>query len=135
MLNVFLNMMESITQLQKDDINTNLLVTISNYKDLHEWKFEVTDMIMQNIKNRSLHNTVPESYTIQYVLKLLSPTVFSSRDTAKYFLTVLGDSILKKNKENIYLPFGKHKGLLATLENYAYTTIGHSVLRKFCKIS
>ena len=113
----------------KDDINTKLLVTISNYKDLHEWKFEV-DMIMQNIKNRSLHNTVPESYTIQYVLKLLSPTVFSSRDTAKYFLTVLGDSILKKNKDNIYLPFGKHKGLLANLENYAYTTIGHSGLTK-----
>ena len=50
---------------KKDDINTNLLVTISNYKDLHEWKFEVTDMIMKNIKNRSLHSTVPESYTIQ----------------------------------------------------------------------
>lgn len=118
------------TVTKKDDINTNLLVTISNYKDLHEWKFEVTDMIMQNIKNRSLHNTVPESYTIQYVLKLLSPTIFSSRDAAKYFLTILGDSILKKNKENIYLPFGKHKGILATLENYAYTTIGHSGLTK-----
>ena len=64
------------------------------------------------------------------MLKLLSPTVFSSRDTAKYFLTVLGDSILKKNKDNIYLPFGKHKGLLANLENYAYTTIGHSGLTK-----
>ena len=67
------------TVTKRDDINTKLLVTISNYKDLHEWKIEVTVMIMQHIKNRSLHNTVPESYTIQYVLKLLSPTVFSSR--------------------------------------------------------
>ena len=115
---------------KKDDIIQRLLVTISHYKDLHEWKFEVTDVIMKHIKERSLHATVPESSTIQYVLKLLTPSVFSSRDEAKYFLTVLGDTILKKNSDNIYLAHGKSKSLLTLLDTYAYITIGHGGLSK-----
>ena len=116
--------------IKKDDIIHKLLVTISQYKDLHEWKFVVSDMIMTHIKNRSLHSTVPESSTIQYVLKLLTPSIFSDRDSAKYFLMILGDNILKKNKELLYIPHGKSKQLLSILENYAYITIGHSNLIK-----
>tara|TARA_Y200000002_G_scaffold382303_1_gene398908 strand:- start:3252 stop:4778 length:1527 start_codon:yes stop_codon:yes gene_type:complete len=115
---------------KKDDIIHKLLVTISEYKDLHEWKFVVTDMIMKHIKERSLHTTVPESNTIQYVLKLLTPSVFSDRDSAKYFLMILGDNIFKKNKDLLYIPYGKSKQFLGILENYAYITIGHSNLIK-----
>ena len=115
---------------KKDDIIHKLLVTISSYKDLHEWKFEVTDVIMKHIKERSLYETVPESYTIQYVLKLLVPSIFSTREEAKYFLTILGDNIFKKNKDYIYLAYGKSKPLLTLLDGYAYMTVGHSGITK-----
>jgi hypothetical protein len=115
---------------KKDDIIHKLLVTISSYKDLHEWKFEVTDVIMKYIKERSLYETVPESSTIQYVLKLLVPSIFSTREEAKYFLTILGDNIFKKNKEHIYLAYGKCKPLLTLLDQYAYMTVGHSGITK-----
>ena len=115
---------------KKDDIIQKLLVTMSHNKDLHDWKFKTTDIVMKHIKDRRLHHAVPESYTIQYVLKLLSPSIFVTRDAAKYFLTVLGDNILKKGRDHIYLTHGKSKSLLALLENYAYITIGHSHLIK-----
>ncbi len=115
---------------KKDDIIHKLILTISSSKDLHEWKFEVTDVIMKHIRERSLHETVPESSTIQYVLKLLVPSIFSTREEAKYFLTILGDNILKKNKDHIYLAYGKYKPFLTLLDEYAYMTVGHNGITK-----
>ena len=52
--------------------------------------------------------SLPESKTIQEIIKLLS-ILFDSKDEIKYFLTLLGDNILKKNKNLIHYcnPLGK----------------------------
>ena len=45
-------------------------------------------------------------------------------------MLILGDNIFKKNKDLLYIPYGKSKQFLGILENYAYITIGHSNLIK-----
>jgi hypothetical protein len=77
---------------------------------------------------------VPTSATIQSVLKTLHPAWFPSKDHAKYFLTLLGDNILKKNQELIYFVYGKAKQLLTLIDTTAYITIGcANITRNFIK--
>ena len=47
-------------------------------------------------------NCIPNSNTIQFIINYLTPVFIKDRNTTKYFLTILGDNILKKESENIY---------------------------------
>jgi hypothetical protein len=83
----------------EDDILYQILSTITMDKHLMSWKQRTKVYIMKRIKENSLLKSVPESYTIQNVLNQLYPHVFATKDEAKYFLTVLGDNIFKKNND------------------------------------
>ena len=83
----------------EDDILYQILSTITMDKHLMSWKQRTKVYIMKRIKENSLLKSVPESYTIQSVLNQLCPAIFSTKDEAKYFLTVLGDNIFKKNND------------------------------------
>ena len=61
-----------------------------------QWKHKTKTHIIKLIKERTLFTSIPETYTIQTVLGFLQTTLFETKDAAKYFLTVLGDNILKK---------------------------------------
>ena len=115
---------------KEDDILHKILTTISYDSGLQDWKYKTKNSIIKQIKGNNLLATIPESATIQSVLKRLCPAVFPNRETAKYFLTILGDNILKKNKDNIYLVNGKSKAFLSQLDEYAYLTIGHANITK-----
>lgn len=72
-------------------------------KKLPEYKNYIKNEIMKNIrKNDILYHTLPESNTIQNIIKFLSPLFFKTKEEAKYFLTVIGDNIFKKNYDLIY---------------------------------
>ena len=119
---------------KEDDILHKLLNTISHDSGLQDWKYKTKNNIIKQIKETTLLKAVPESATIQYVLKCLSPKVFPTRDAAKYFLTLLGDNILKKNRDNIYLIYGKAKNFLTQIDSYAYITMGQTnITRNFIK--
>ena len=83
----------------EDDILYQILSTITMDKHLMSWKQRTKVYIMKRIKENSLLKSVPESYTIQMVLNQLCPHVFATKDEAKYFLTLLGDNIFKKNND------------------------------------
>ena len=117
---------KNYSSIKEDDILHKILTTISYDSGLQDWKYKTKNSIIKQIKGTNLLATIPESATIQSVLKKLCPAVFSNRETAKYFLTILGDNILKKNKDNIYLVNGKSKAFLSQLDEYAYLTIGHA---------
>jgi len=119
---------------KEDDILHKILTTISYDSGLQEWKYKTKNAIIKQIKNTSLFSSMPETATIQSVLKRLCPGVFSNRETAKYFLTILGDNILKKNKEQIYLTSNKTKTFLSQLDEYVYITTGQlNITRNFIK--
>ena len=81
---------------KEDDIHYKLLSTISEDRSLMDWKYKTKSSIMKRIKERHLLSSTPSTTTIQRILNSLCPLIFPSKSATKYFLTVLGDNILKK---------------------------------------
>jgi hypothetical protein len=111
---------------KEDDIIHKLLSTISQDRVLLQWKHKTKMNIIKQIKERSLFSSIPESDTIQNVLNVLYPSFFSTKNSAKYFLTIIGDNILKKNQHVIFLVSQKMKQFLNELDNVAFSSIGNS---------
>jgi hypothetical protein len=111
---------------KEDDVIHKLLSTISNDRVLLEWKHKTKLNIIKQIKERNLFSSIPESDTIQNVLNVLYPAIFSSKNSAKYFLTIIGDNILKKNSHVIFLVSPKMKQILNELDNVALSSIGNN---------
>ena len=83
--------------ISEDTIWHIILSDISSKEILMDWKYKVKTKIIKCIKERNITKSIPESNTIQNVLKFLYPTFFKTKDQAKYFLTCLGDNIFRKN--------------------------------------
>jgi hypothetical protein len=60
-------------------------------------KYKIKNKIIKSIQTRDILSSIPESRTIQNVIGQLYPALFRTRDHAKYFLTILGDILLKKS--------------------------------------
>ena len=111
---------------KEDDVIHKLLSTISKDRILLDWKYKTKLNVIKQIKERNLFSSIPETDTIQRVLNVLYPSVFSSKNTAKYFLTIIGDNILKKNQQLIFLVNQKIKQILNDLDSVALASIGNN---------
>lgn len=111
---------------KEDDIIHKLLSSISKDRILLQWKHKTKLNIIKQIKERNLFTSIPETDTIQNILNVLYPAIFSSKNAAKYFLTIIGDNILKKNTNLIFLVSQQMKKLLCDLDNVALASIGYS---------
>ena len=65
-------------------------------------KYKIKNRIIKSIQTRDILSSIPESRTIQNVIAHIYPALFRTRDHAKYFLTILGDVLLKKTAPLIY---------------------------------
>jgi len=110
--------------IKEDDIHYQLLSTISKDRTLMEWKYKTKINIIKQIKERNLFKCTPESDTIQKVLNVLYPSLLSTRSQVKYFLTILGDAILKKHNDLLFLIKPKTKSYLVELDTIAYICLG-----------
>jgi hypothetical protein len=109
----------------EDDIQHQILSTISSEKCLREWKHKVNKNIIKRIKERSPLNAVPESATIQFVINALCPLLFPTRNHVKYFLTIIGECITSKNTHpNIYILNPALKEIMREIGNQCYTYLG-----------
>jgi hypothetical protein len=114
-----------------DDIHHTLLSTITDEGKLIQWKHKTKQNIVKKIKERTLFKSTPETYTIQNVLGFLQ-TIFQSKIEAKYFLTVIGDCLLKKNCENVlYFVSSNVKKLVTLVDAIGYITTGNSIMNNF----
>ena len=111
---------------KEDDVIHKLLSSISKDRILMQWKYKTKINIVKQIKERSLFSSIPESDTIQNVLNLLYPSIFTTKNSVKYFLTIIGDNIFKKNPNLIFLVTPKMKRLLNELDNITFNSIGYS---------
>ena len=118
-------------EINEDDILYQVLSTISKERNLMSWKQRTKINIMKRIKDNSLLSSIPESDTIQFVLDMLSPLLFMNRTEAKYFLTILGDNILRKNTNLIHFIYPKSKQFLQTLNNICQAIIGVGLAQTF----
>jgi hypothetical protein len=110
--------------IKEDNIQHQLLSNISKDRTLMQWKYKTKINIIKQIKDRNLFKSIPETDTIQNVLNHLYPSIFQTKDESKYFLTIIGDNILKKSCENIFFIKSKSRKYLTELENIAYLTTG-----------
>jgi len=118
--------------ISEDDILYNVLSSISKDRILMSWKQRTRINIMKRIReNNNLLKSIPESDTIQYVLDSLCPTLFSTRNECKYFLTILGDNILRKNTSLVHYISTKSKQFIRELNNYCQLLIGVNLSQTF----
>ena len=64
-------------------------------------KYKIKSRIIKSIQARDILSSIPESRTIQNVIGQLYPALFRTRDHAKYFLTIIGDILLKKSSSGL----------------------------------
>ncbi len=108
----------------EDDIQHQILSTISSEKCLREWKHKVNKNIIKRIKERSPLNVTPESATIQFVINTLCPLLFPTRNHGKYFLTIIGECLATKNAATIYILNPALKEIMREISNQCYTYLG-----------
>jgi hypothetical protein len=117
--------------IKDDDIHYRLLSTITDEGKLIQWKHKTKQNIIKKIKERSLFKSTPETYTIQNVLGFLQ-TIFHTKIEAKYFLTIIGDCILKKNNDNLlYFISSNLKRCIILIDSIVYVTTGNSIMSNF----
>lgn len=117
--------------IKEDDIHYKLLSTITEEGKLVQWKHKTKSHIIKLIKKRNLFQSIPETYTIQNVLGFLQTTIFESKSAAKYFLTIIGDNLLKKNNDYIYLVSQNTKKILQLIDEICCIVIGSSNIQNF----
>jgi len=83
-------------QIDEDELLYKILSKITKKKNLLNDKQAIKDIIINKIKSTHIKDGIPESQTIQYIIKLFYPILFKTKAEAKYFLTILGDNILNK---------------------------------------
>ena len=115
----------------EDNVIYNILSTISKDGNLMSWKQKTKVSIMKRIKDNHIYQSIPESATIQGVLNRLYPAVFSTKAAAKYFLTILGDNILKKETSLIHIVSGAAKPLINNLNILCQTWFGTNPCQSF----
>ena len=113
-------------QVKEDDIIYKLLSTVTyDNKSLIDWKYKTKVSLIKKIKERNLfRHLIPETKTIQSVLNCLSPMYFLTKNEAKYFLTCIGDNLLKKQSDQTYYVPSNSKQNLTELDTMCSVITG-----------
>ncbi len=114
---------DTFSIIKEDDIQHKILTSVSSNKNLLDWKYKLKVNILKKIKDRDIFSCIPESSTIQNVIKRVSQTLVLNRVAAKYFLTIIGDVLLKKDN-HIYFISPKTKTFLKELSNLSCIMFG-----------
>ena len=108
----------------EEDILHNIFLEVSKERHLHTWKQKTKISTLKKIKDIHLFKSIPNSETIQTVIDMFYPVFFKSKTQVKYFLTIMGDNILKKKQGIIYFIPSFAKTFLREIDNYAQLYIG-----------
>jgi hypothetical protein len=89
-------------QLTESKIWSEIFNEINKNHTLIPWKQKVRIELISAIKKNTIFNIqlIPESRTIQRVLQILQSILLPNKYYCKYFLTLLGDCLLRKNDTN-----------------------------------
>ena len=115
--------------ISEDDLLYTVLSSISRDRErnLMPWKKSTKRNIMKRIKDNNLLKSIPESETIQNIIDSFCPAIFNTRAETKYFLTILGDNIFRKNNHIIHFMNTKSKHFIRELNNMCQIVIGSNL--------
>jgi len=106
--NLYVEYKQSYTILNENDFIHNIIHYLNEHR--HDYVLDTpTKSVIQNkiqkiIKTKSIYDTIPESDTLQSILSFFYPNLFDEKQYCKYFLSVLGDIIMKKNNCIYFVP-------------------------------
>lgn len=113
---------------KEDDIHYEILTLIrNNSSKLLDFKQKIKNNILKMIKDISPFNYTPHKDTIEYIMSELYPNIFKDKESVKYFLTAIGDTILKKNEDLIYIIPPHFKHVCTRILYYGYKYLGISI--------
>jgi hypothetical protein len=116
----------------EDDILHLILSTITKSQSIMTMRKKKTqNNIMQRIKMNNILKTVPETKTIQRVIDILFPHLFPSRNMAKYFLTIVGDNIFRKNTSLVHFINNNAKNFIRNINNISSYIFGTNMHQTF----
>ena len=108
------------TVINENNIIHNILSKISSNGRLCSWKYKIKSLLMKKIKEQKMITSTPELHTIQFVISRMCPVLIRNRTETEYLLTVIGDSILRKETHlNHFVP-AYSKEYLTTLQERCY---------------
>lgn len=109
-------------QCKEDDVLYDIVssITKTHNHTVQNWKHKTKVTVLRKIKDNVLTKSVPESETIQRVLRLLYPSIFSRKSEAKYFLTIIGDNIQKKHFDLFHFIRPKAKNFLKEFQEQMF---------------
>jgi hypothetical protein len=111
--NDFFSYRNKFELIREDDIYVKIVSTINfEEQSLVPWKYKVKTSTIKQVKDRSIFEAIPESFTIQNIHSLLLPLFFNSKSESKLFLTLIGDNILKKETNNNFFVHKSIKTLI-----------------------
>lgn len=120
--------------MKEDDVHYHLLSTITDERRLVQWKHKTKQSLLKKIRERDLFTSIPNTTTIQTVLGFIQG-VFETKQESKYFLTALGDCILKKNSDSdtslVFFVTSTLKKIIAMIDSIVSPTIGFSIAHNF----
>jgi hypothetical protein len=114
---------------KEDDIHYKLLSNITENKKIMDWKHKTKLNIIKQIRDRHLFKSVPDTMTIQNVLNMLYPAFFPSKSATKYFLTIIGDNLLKKSTSIKII--NKQISIFNQLDMIGCNSIIHNFISKY----
>tara|TARA_Y100000780_G_C13691741_1_gene419833 strand:+ start:2994 stop:4517 length:1524 start_codon:yes stop_codon:yes gene_type:complete len=90
---------ENYSQINENKIWVEIYNEVNKNKELSPWKQKVRLEIISQLKKHTIYNEqlIPETKTIQTVLQIMQSILLPNKHYSKYFLTLLGDCLLKKN--------------------------------------
>ena len=96
----------SYKEISESNIYQNIFNLITNEPEnsdiLNHYKNKINNDIVEIIKTNNLKNALPESQTIQNILRFLCPIFFKTKQEAKYLICIIGDILLNINKQLTY---------------------------------
>lgn len=91
------------TIVREDDVIAAVLRALQTDPVLCKAKQKSRHIIMKRIKTNLLTDCIPDSDTIKNVVDLLRSVLLPTKNDAKYLLTIIGDIILRKTGDLIFL--------------------------------
>ena len=101
----------------EDELHYTLLLKIGSDDNISQYKQKIKHNLLKRIKERHLFDSIPNSSTIQNILFFLQHILFETKDESKYFLTILGDRLLKKDMDYTYFIDNKIKHVISILDS------------------
>ena len=85
------------TTITEDDLWFYILTDIpKKHYILKDVKQNIKNILIEEIKKRSIFSTIPESSTVQNIINFFCPIIIETKEETKFFFSIIGDIILNK---------------------------------------